>query len=50
GVLPLWPPSASPTPPPPGLWTERAKPLSTAQSSAQALTIDGPDQPQAARP
>ncbi len=33
-----------------GEWIGRGKPLSTAQSSAQALTIDGPDQPQAARP
>ena len=32
-----------------GEWIGRGKPLSTAQSSAQALTIDGPDQPQAAR-
>ena len=31
-----------------GEWIGRGKPLSTAQSSAQAL--DGPDQPQAARP
>ncbi|MFO6331363.1 hypothetical protein ACLBVB_15470, partial [Pseudomonas aeruginosa] len=39
-----------PAPPPPAEATGRGKPLSTAQSSAQALTIDGPDQPQAARP